>query len=649
MARCCRVSFYLCLLPSDLHYIRYRSQNNPLQNHIATISAYYRACIASNTHTTSDAADREIYLYSDFTHYIVASCWRKMYRRIIHWSSLGFLHNLRNVDEQWLRTMFKCHSAELPRSSRRDNALWNELHALQSEGMLREVMDFHPTKSTPEPTRLIAALWEVKEAPGEVMGLGAYTEETCFDLHQLLIAALFGFGHALKMLRDNRGLPCMERVTYIQMVAQFGNLLWRIVYSRILGHHLTLLQLGSVLSIHDRDGEDLFREYASFAPQFKRRRRTGRPTDFEERLALNIDSDEVSVSGNDRETEAIEEDEEDYEVEVENVSETEEEQRDDDEDMGEELQRMIDEVLTKKLDNNKDAKKQMGDNTMTGMGLLFQRWLRLLVNHWAALDIISSHASKSSHDIRIRLITARHPDTYADQGMKMNHWQDTIRRLSTYVTSHPQSLDPADTFNAEVCISMLETHLKDPKAPRHAHKTALNYEPENPNKFTGNYHCEALLAAIIHSGVHAPEESERFLGEVCRCLLTKSHTTAVDLILLQNWNRHIIAVSKLCCLVCWDVLAILRVLSGNSEDFVVRGRHTALFAVDLPHWLPESVVAKMVGLYRNRLLKELVTMTKRKRTYSDTPSLQSDGAFSLPSNESVDDPPRRRWWRVVRQ
>lgn len=123
---------------------------------------------------------------------------------------------------------------------------------------------------------------------------------------------------------------------------------------------------------------------------------------------------------------------------------------------------------------------------------------------------------------------------------------------------------------------------------------------------------------------------------------------AVDLMLSQNWNRHIIVVSKLCCFVCWDVLTILRMLGGNSQDFVVRGRHTTLFAIDLPHWLPESVVVQMVGLYRNRLLKELVTMMKRKRTYSDTP-LQSDGAFSLPSNESVDDPPRRPWWRVVPQ
>jgi hypothetical protein len=53
----------------------------------------------------------------------------------------------------------------------------------------------------------------------------------------------------------------------------------------------------------------------------------------------------------------------------------------------------------------------------------------------------------------------------------------------------------------------------------------------------------------------------------------------------------------------------------------------------------------MVALYRNRLLKELAAMvaSKHKRTYSDTPSLRSDGEFSLVSDESADDPPRRRW------
>jgi hypothetical protein len=144
---------------------------------------------------------------------------------------------------------------------------------------------------------------------------------------------------------------------------------------------------------------------------------------------------------------------------------------------------------------------------------MFQRWLRLLVNHWAALDIISAHASKSSYDIKLRLITAKHPDTYSDQGMKMNPWRDTIRRLTGYFEAYPQSLEPPNVFNAEVTISVLEKYLEDNKTPHHPIITAFNYEPGNPNKFVGNYHCEALLAAIITLGL-THNDLPGFLGEV---------------------------------------------------------------------------------------------------------------------------------------
>jgi len=89
----------------------------------------------------------------------------------------------------------------------------------------------------------------------------------------------------------------------------------------------------------------------------------------------------------------------------------------------------------------------------------------------------------------------------------------------------------------------------------------------------------------------------------------------------------------------------LAILRKKTEDFAVRGRHVSLFPVDLPPWLPDFAVAGMVALYRNRLLKELVAMPRpgHKRTSSDIPSLPSDGAFSLTSNESADDPPRRPW------
>jgi len=135
---------------------------------------------------------------------------------------------------------------------------------------------------------------------------------------------------------------------------------------------------------------------------------------------------------------------------------------------------------------------------------------------------------------------------------------------------------------------VLEKYLEDKKTPHHPIITAFNYEPGNPNKFIGNYHCEALLAAIIALGL--PHNNlPGFLGE--------------------HWKKNLITVSKLCCPVCWDLLALLKI---NGEHPVVRGRHPSLSPVDLPPWLPTGTVTAMVALYRNRLLKELAAMVSSK-------------------------------------
>jgi len=76
---------------------------------------------------------------------------------------------------------------------------------------------------------------------------------------------------------------------------------------------------------------------------------------------------------------------------------------------------------------------------------MFQRWLRLLVNHWAALDIISAHASKSSYDIKLRLITAKHPILILIRH-ENEPLEDTIRRLTGYFEAYPQSLEPPNVL-----------------------------------------------------------------------------------------------------------------------------------------------------------------------------------------------------------
>ena len=411
----------------------------------------------------------------------------------------------------------------------------NELRNIDREGMFSVVMSFHPIP-TPEPRRLVAALLEVQSAPDQVFGLGAYSEESCFEFHQLLVAAIFGFGETLELLHKHRHLPCMERARYIQMVVQLGNLLWRIADSRILGHHLTLLQSGSFLSTPSPKEKEVYRTFASFVPL--RKASSKRPTDFGGQPTEVIDGGDVS--GKDTETEASKEEKGGHEGddetetsmgdkgdrkavsetettigdegEAENVGETEEGQWEEEDDIGQEVKSMIEALPIHEANLGMEPSKII-DRLMAGKALMFQRWLRLLVNHWAALDIISAHGSKSSHDIQIKLITARHPDTYADQGMKMNPWRDTIRWLAAYLECYPNALAPGTKFDADACISMLEKYLEH-KTPHHTLINAFNYEPENPNNLSGTYHCEAVLAVIIYLGLNPKGGYPSFLDEV---------------------------------------------------------------------------------------------------------------------------------------
>jgi hypothetical protein len=332
------------------------------------------------------------------------------------------------------------------------------------------------------------------------------------------------------------------------MVVQLGNLLWRIAHSCILSHHLTLLQLGSFLSTPSPKEKEDYRTYASFVPP--RTASSKRPTDFGGQPTEVIDGGDVS--GKDAETEASKEEKEGHEGddetetsmgdkgdrkavsetettigdegEAENVGETEEGQWEEEDDIGHEVERMIEALPINEANLGMEPLKiieanlgmepsKIIDRLMAGKALMFQRWLRLLVNHWAALDIISVHGSKSSHDIQIKLITARHPDTYADQGMKMNPWRDTIRRLAAYLECYPNALAPGTKFDADACISMIEKYLEH-NTPHHTLINAFNYEPENPNKFSGTYHCEAVLAAIIYLGLNPKGGYPSFLGEV---------------------------------------------------------------------------------------------------------------------------------------
>jgi hypothetical protein len=94
-----------------------------------------------------------------------------------------------------------------------------------------------------------------------------------------------------------------------------------------------------------------------------------------------------------------------------------------------------------------------------------------------------------------------------------------------------------------------------------------------------------------------------------------------------------ISVSKLCCPICWHLLAILR---GTSDDFDVCGHHLTLFLVILPAWLPTEVVVQMVDLFKTYLCCECIIMMNRHPSKHNRTSNQTDSGFSSGDEELVD-------------
>jgi len=67
-----------------------------------------------------------------------------------------------------------------------------------------------------------------------------------------------------------------------------------------------------------------------------------------------------------------------------------------------------------------------------------------------------------------------------------------------------------------------------------------------------------------------------------------------------------ISVSKSCCPVCWALIIIINAIPNPKKiKFHVRARHSTLYLVDLPPFLPVSVQDQLISVFKKRLQSEL--------------------------------------------
>ena len=263
-----------------------RKQDDSLENHVATV-AHYVNFVLANKRSPEVMSHR----FPEFTEYLVTRSWRKMYRRIHHWSSQGFIYELSQVDETALRAVVEPAVVPL----RNDVPLAIMLGGLESSNLVPVVIS-HTCTNTP---LMIPALFaacrdmetmprsdqpenlpdepddlpdgpddlpdgpddlpdgpddppnepaDLLDEPDEISGL--YNKDTCVEFHQLLISTLLSLGKGLEeYAAANRNYnknkdpqSFADLVNCADRVCECGTLLWVMGYSQILANHLKILR-----------------------------------------------------------------------------------------------------------------------------------------------------------------------------------------------------------------------------------------------------------------------------------------------------------------------------------------------------------------------------------------------------------------------
>jgi hypothetical protein len=437
-------------------------------------------------------------IFMTFSRYIVACSWRKMSRRIDHWSSSSFLHFLGRVNEDLLRSQFRQYCSALPTSTKNDTLLGGLLLGMHGEPNGKKMrIETAPTRvvimlgDTPvlseELPHLLRAFAEVvekkeKKELEEKEGLGVYNEDTCLEFQRLLVAALHAYRTALQVFREAYGnltdannakkkkngkgkgkgvndsktdadkLAELQKklVETAQLLWQCAFLLWRIAYSQIFVCHLAMLQRGKWLRLPDKN--DIGQ--TALLP------------------ACLAGQREVGVVGAGKQGG----------------------------DMGEDV-------------GEDDEFQRMHEACNNGHSIqsVYCWWIRLQVSHWQALDIYSAYGDEvmtACNYVKIHLIAARHSKA------QMEPWETTIEQLAALALTPPdptkvstsQTQKQIHPFDAQATVALLKQNIdKYLLLDKNCHAIFHSFRPVENSDGSLSYtpssyargHCETLLAALM--------------------------------------------------------------------------------------------------------------------------------------------------------
>lgn len=548
-------SLYIPLFYFPFKFYLMNSSNDPLVNHIATVADYI------NTHRQLPEGPRRAQIFHQFSRYLVSQCWPKMHARINHPTSSFFIEQLLRMDERTMRVAFNEHYKSVKDGRRVDKGLAIEIADLASSSGLVDVMKEHPYAAsmhletqTPLP-HLTQTFKEVLAATEDAPAPRAYNVETFLEFHDLVIAVIHGYKKALAETKRRRAdaqgsskgsdTDQEDTILHAHWLWSLARLFWRIAQSSMLRQHLEMLNAHNMLQVQlgTVDGKTtspVQRSPTTVAPG-----------------GDDVDDEEAAGDKDDLEEQAVE---------------------------------------SKAADD--------------GLVSTFQRWMCLQGIYFASLDALSSFSCQLPADVEITFIAMRDPK----EARREIDWKATITSLAA-------SSDTAFPLDAQRAIKAIEDRIQssllNPDAKQSKVLKAFRAERQRDNDrvtnptlcrcpvlFSGTCHCEALLSALAKFLLDAIDPTQKDAARLEKLVKVQSYCPissepSISRI-VQDLNNRVIAVSKLCCPVCWKLLEIL--------GYLARGRHPLVTPVSLPPWLPRWVVVKLVDEFGEQLRRELVSM-----------------------------------------
>lgn len=519
-----------------------------------------------------------------FSEYLVLACWKKIHRRMSHWSSIALLHSLFEL---------KPHAADFSviNAAPSDALLASALRKFSAWGGRSSLKRYINQSDTPDLPLPFPELFEAAVKPSGIL----WGEHTILSFHQFLVALTLAYARALNLLKvtmEDSTSKMWEKKTRISMVLNFSRLLSAVVYSYAFKFHLELLGAANLLRVPSQ-------LYLSDLPIFAERHGisyTNPPQSKMKHIAREVDQDPVDQDPVDQ-------------------------QPVDQEPTDEEVMASSDAHLP-----------------VDHLAAVFCNRFRLFVGHFGAKRILEKYSEKLTDPVEIKLLGIKAAPC---ERPSWDYLKDTMKLALEH---HGHKLD-LDLTPADKSLGGASNAKPFPIEPRHdARKILVKHRPSaggkqlpiikqfqldvqklrghssfaqvrwiasesSSNRVSTTYnlslHCETILASLAALYQTRNLENNEELDHILEVYLVVSKKmNHLLIVFLQNIDRAQIGVSKLCCPSCWEFLEILR--DDQPGQYAVRGRHSALFPVQLPQWLPRHLLEKMVNRFEALLSDKLL-------------------------------------------